>query len=66
MGKARSGTRTTRSTPAANPATRLSIVQLFGTGEGATDPAGVDGQLALSVYPKPKHAHHGESQWRRR
>jgi uncharacterized protein (TIGR03437 family) len=39
---------------AANPAKRASIVVLFGTGEGQTNPAGVDGQTAQSVYPKPK------------
>jgi uncharacterized protein (TIGR03437 family) len=38
---------------AANPAKRNSIVILFGTGEGQTNPPGVDGQLAVSVYPKP-------------
>jgi uncharacterized protein (TIGR03437 family) len=36
-----------------NPAKRNSIVVLFGTGEGQTDPPGVDGQPAVSVYPKP-------------
>lgn len=34
-------------------AERGRLVILFGTGEGATSPAGVDGQLALSVFPKP-------------
>jgi uncharacterized protein (TIGR03437 family) len=38
----------------ANPARRQHIVVLFGTGEGATEPAGVDGLVATSVYPKPK------------
>jgi hypothetical protein len=28
-------------------------VQLFGTGEGQTSPAGVDGLLALLQFPKP-------------
>lgn len=37
----------------ANPAKRNGIVVLFGTGEGVTNPAGVDGLLATSVYPKP-------------
>ncbi len=37
----------------ANPAAKGSVVVLYGTGEGETDPAGVDGQLAASVYPKP-------------
>jgi uncharacterized protein (TIGR03437 family) len=36
-----------------NPAARGSIVVLFATGEGQTDPGGVDGQLALITYPKP-------------
>ena len=39
---------------AANPADRSSIVVLFCTGEGQTDPPGVDGRLANGVYPKPK------------
>ena len=39
---------------ASNPAEEGSIVVLFGTGEGQTNPPGVDGQLALSVYPKPE------------
>ncbi len=30
-----------------------SIVVLYATGEGVTDPAGVDGMLAASVYPRP-------------
>jgi uncharacterized protein (TIGR03437 family) len=37
----------------ANPAAKESIVILFGTGEGQTNPVGVDGQLAASVFPKP-------------
>lgn len=37
-----------------NPAARGSIVVLYATGEGATDPAGVDGQVAANVYPKPR------------
>ena len=36
-----------------NPAEKGSIVVLFGTGEGQTDPPGVDGKLAASVFPKP-------------
>ena len=36
-----------------NPAKRNGIVVLFGTGEGVTSPASVDGLLATSVYPKP-------------
>ena len=29
------------------------IFPLYATGEGQTFPAGVDGALAMSVYPKP-------------
>lgn len=36
-----------------NPADRGSIVVLYATGEGATTPAGVDGQIANTVFPKP-------------
>ncbi|HYL75741.1 MAG TPA: IPT/TIG domain-containing protein [Bryobacteraceae bacterium] len=39
---------------AANPADQGSIIVLFCTGEGQTDPPGVDGKLANDVYPKPK------------
>src|ERR1035438_232503 len=38
---------------AANPADRGSLVVLWATGEGVTDPAGVDGRLAIDVLPKP-------------
>jgi len=38
---------------ASNPAVRGSYVSFFGTGEGQTNPRGVDGRIALSVYPKP-------------
>ena len=37
----------------ANPAKRGSIIVLYGSGEGQTNPPGVDGRIALSVYPKP-------------
>ena len=37
-----------------NPAPRGSIIVLYVTGEGATDPEGVDGLLATAVFPKPK------------
>ncbi|MGH9672249.1 MAG: hypothetical protein ACRD44_03635 [Bryobacteraceae bacterium] len=30
-----------------------SVVAAFATGEGETDPAGVDGQIAATVFPKP-------------
>jgi uncharacterized protein (TIGR03437 family) len=36
-----------------NPAPRGTIVTLFGTGEGQTDPAGIDGRPATTVFPKP-------------
>ena len=36
-----------------NPAAPGSIVVLYATGAGQTDPAGVDGRLAGSVLPKP-------------
>ena len=36
-----------------NPATRGSIVSLFGTGEGMTNPAGVDGRIAATTFPAP-------------
>jgi uncharacterized protein (TIGR03437 family) len=38
---------------ASNPAAKGSVIVLFGTGEGQTDPPGVDGRLANSVFPKP-------------
>lgn len=38
---------------AASPADTGSVVILWGTGEGITDPAGVDGRLAINVLPKP-------------
>jgi len=37
----------------ANPAKRGSIIVLFGTGEGQTNPPGVDGLLATATFPKP-------------
>jgi uncharacterized protein (TIGR03437 family) len=36
-----------------NPASRGSVVVLWGTGEGRTDPPGVDGRLAENVLPAP-------------
>lgn len=38
---------------ASNPAGRNTIIQIFATGEGQTDPPGVDGEIASSVLPKP-------------
>jgi uncharacterized protein (TIGR03437 family) len=35
------------------PAQRGSVVVLWGTGEGLTDPPGVDGRLSVEVLPKP-------------
>jgi uncharacterized protein (TIGR03437 family) len=37
----------------ANPAAPGSVVILWGTGEGITDPGGVDGRPAVDVLPKP-------------
>jgi uncharacterized protein (TIGR03437 family) len=39
---------------AANPAARGSIVMVYATGEGQTDPAGTDGLLANAALPKPR------------
>jgi uncharacterized protein (TIGR03437 family) len=36
-----------------NPAAAGTIVVLFGTGEGQTNPAGVDGMIDTSTYPSP-------------
>jgi uncharacterized protein (TIGR03437 family) len=38
---------------ASNPALTGSIVSLYATGEGETEPAGVDGRIAGDVLPKP-------------
>jgi uncharacterized protein (TIGR03437 family) len=38
---------------ASNTAERGSVVVLYATGEGATNPTGVDGQIAASVFSKP-------------
>jgi uncharacterized protein (TIGR03437 family) len=38
---------------ASSPAQRGSVVTLWATGEGLTDPPGVDGRLAIGVVPKP-------------
>ena len=38
---------------ASNPAAAGSVVVLWGTGEGVTDPPGVDGRPAVDVLPKP-------------
>jgi uncharacterized protein (TIGR03437 family) len=42
----------TKNSPA-NPAAQGSSVILWGTGEGLTDPPGVDGRPAIDVFPKP-------------
>jgi len=39
---------------ASNPAARGSVISLWATGEGLTEPAGIDGKLAGEVLPKPK------------
>ncbi len=36
-----------------NPAPKGTIITLFGTGEGQTNPAGIDGRPAATVFPKP-------------
>jgi len=41
---------------AALPAVPGSMIVLFGTGEGQTSPAGVDGKPAADPYPKPVQA----------
>ncbi|MFM2124769.1 MAG: hypothetical protein RL328_1220 [Acidobacteriota bacterium] len=38
---------------ATNPAPRGSVVQVYATGEGLTNPAGVDGRVNTSVFPTP-------------
>jgi uncharacterized protein (TIGR03437 family) len=38
---------------ASNPAASGSIVVLWATGEGLTDPPGVDGRPAVDVFPAP-------------
>lgn len=38
---------------AANPADRGSVIQIFATGEGSTNPAGVDGKLTVTPLPRP-------------
>jgi len=39
---------------ALNPAARGSVVQIFATGEGQTEPPGVDGKPAAEPLPKPR------------
>jgi uncharacterized protein (TIGR03437 family) len=41
------------SNSAENPVAPGSVIQLYGSGEGQTDPAGVDGQFANDVLPTP-------------
>jgi uncharacterized protein (TIGR03437 family) len=41
---------------AANPAAVGSVMVFYGTGEGQTSPAGVDGLVAATVFPKPVQA----------
>jgi uncharacterized protein (TIGR03437 family) len=38
---------------AANPVAAAGILVLYGTGEGKTSPAGVDGGVNTSIFPKP-------------
>ena len=37
-----------------NPAAKNSIVTMFATGEGQTDPPGIDGMLSVDPLPKPR------------
>ncbi len=39
---------------ASNPAPRGSVITLFATGEGETEPAGEDGRPAAAPWPRPK------------
>lgn len=39
-----------------NAAARNSVIQIFATGEGQTDPAGEDGRIANATLPKPRLA----------
>ncbi len=41
---------------AANRAARESVLIFYGTGEGQTNPPGVDGAVSTSVFPKPVQA----------
>jgi uncharacterized protein (TIGR03437 family) len=41
---------------ASNPAAKGSVVMLFATGEGQTNPPGVDGKIAVDALPKPNLA----------
>jgi len=38
---------------AANPAAQNSVLVLYATGEGQTNPPGVDGKMATDIWPKP-------------
>jgi uncharacterized protein (TIGR03437 family) len=55
-GITRNGALNTAASPPTQPATRGSYILLFGTGEGQTNPPGVDGRVAsasLGFLPKP-------------
>lgn len=41
---------------AAHPAPRGSVVTLYGTGEGLTNPAGSDGKIAVAPLPSPQQS----------
>lgn len=43
----------TKVNSATNPAAKNSVISLFATGEGQTNPAGVDGKLARAPLPRP-------------
>ena len=49
----RNGALSPNSDPPRKPATRGSYIVLFATGEGQTNPPGVDGRRAFGPYPKP-------------
>ena len=49
----RNGALNTTANPPTQPAVRGSYIVLFGTGEGQTNPPGVDGRRAFGPYPKP-------------
>ena len=43
----------TKVNSATNPAAKNSVISLFATGEGQTNPAGVDGKIARAPLPRP-------------
>jgi uncharacterized protein (TIGR03437 family) len=49
----RNGPLNASANPPTQPATRGSYVLLYATGEGQTNPPGVDGRIATSIFPAP-------------